>query len=93
MQILVFLVIGFLVGYLFVPTLVSERPDQQQPPQRSQQVREPAIRYSVTGEEFVVEGKEKRILSGAIHYFRVVPDYWEDRLKKLKAAGLNTVET
>lgn len=32
-------------------------------------------------------------MSGAIHYFRVVPDHWNDRLLKLKAMGLNTVET
>lgn len=43
--------------------------------------------------EFLLEGKPFRILSGAIHYFRVVPDYWRDRLVKLKAMGLNTVET
>ena len=34
-----------------------------------------------------------QIFSGAIHYFRVVPEYWMDRLKKLKACGMNTVET
>lgn len=39
---------------------------------------------------FNVEGK---IISGAIHYFRVVPEYWRDRLEKLKAMGCNTVET
>ncbi|MCR5426415.1 MAG: beta-galactosidase [Lachnospiraceae bacterium] len=33
------------------------------------------------------------MISGAIHYFRVVPEYWEDRLLKLKAMGCNTVET
>ena len=43
--------------------------------------------------QFFLNGKSFRILSGAIHYFRVVPDYWEDRLKKLKACGFNTVET
>ena len=43
--------------------------------------------------EFFLDGKPLRILSGAIHYFRVVPEYWEDRLLKLKAMGLNTVET
>lgn len=42
---------------------------------------------------FEWEDKPFRILSGAIHYFRVVPEYWEDRLIKLKACGLNTVET
>ena len=28
-----------------------------------------------------------------MHYFRIVPEYWEDRLLKLKACGFNTVET
>ena len=34
-----------------------------------------------------------KIISGAIHYFRVVPEYWYDRLSKLKACGFNTLET
>ncbi|MCL2572387.1 MAG: beta-galactosidase [Defluviitaleaceae bacterium] len=38
-------------------------------------------------------GKDIPILSGAIHYFRVHPDYWKDRLMKLRACGFNTVET
>ena len=38
-------------------------------------------------------GKNIPILSGAIHYFRVHPEYWHDRLKKLAACGYNTVET
>jgi hypothetical protein len=45
------------------------------------------------GSQFTLNGKPFTILSGAIHYFRVVPEYWEDRLLKLKALGLNTVET
>lgn len=48
---------------------------------------------SYKGNDFLMDGKPYRILSGAIHYFRVVPDYWEDRLLKLKACGFNTVET
>ena len=43
--------------------------------------------------DFILNGKPLRILSGAIHYFRVVPEYWKDRLLKLKGMGLNTVET
>ncbi|OOC62126.1 glycoside hydrolase family 35 protein [Paenibacillus ihbetae] len=43
--------------------------------------------------QFVLGEEAIQILSGAIHYFRVVPEYWEDRLLKLKACGLNTVET
>jgi len=42
---------------------------------------------------FYLEGKKIQIVSGAMHYFRVVPDYWEDTLTRLKACGLNCVET
>ncbi|MGJ9383759.1 beta-galactosidase [Salipaludibacillus sp. CF4.18] len=45
------------------------------------------------GEQFMLHGEPFRILSGSIHYFRVVPEYWEDRLDKLKQCGFNTVET
>lgn len=34
-----------------------------------------------------------RVLSGAMHYFRVHPDQWQDRLQRLAAMGLDTVET
>lgn len=43
--------------------------------------------------KFILDGKEMLLLSGAMHYFRTVPEYWEDRLMKLKACGFNTVET
>lgn len=42
---------------------------------------------------FYLDKKPFTIVSGTIHYFRVVPGYWEDRLKKLRACGFNTVET
>lgn len=44
-------------------------------------------------QRFSLNGKEIRIVSGAIHYFRVHPALWRDRLKKLRALGANTVET
>lgn len=43
--------------------------------------------------KFYLNNKPFRIFSGAIHYFRIQKDHWEDRLMKLKACGLNTVET
>ncbi len=43
--------------------------------------------------KFFLNGEEFHIYSGCIHYFRVPEELWEDRLAKLKAAGLNTVET
>lgn len=44
-------------------------------------------------EKFYLDGKPFQIVSGSIHYFRVVPEYWKDRLEKLKNMGCNTVET
>ena len=44
-------------------------------------------------EDFYLNGKPFKILSGAIHYFRVHPDDWYHSLYNLKAMGFNTVET
>jgi beta-galactosidase len=38
-------------------------------------------------------GEPYRILAGAIHYFRVHPELWRDRLRRLRAMGANTVDT
>lgn len=45
------------------------------------------------GRDFLLNGETFHIYAGAMHYFRILPQYWEDRLLKLKAAGFNTVET
>lgn len=44
-------------------------------------------------EAFYLDQKPFKILSGAIHYFRVHPDDWYHSLYNLKALGFNTVET
>ena len=44
-------------------------------------------------EQFYLDGAPFKIISGAIHYFRVHPAYWRDRLEKLRAMGCNCVET
>ncbi len=44
-------------------------------------------------DDFYLDGQKLQIISGSIHYFRVVPEYWRDRMLKLKAMGCNTVET
>lgn len=43
--------------------------------------------------EILRDGASHRILAGSIHYFRVHPDQWEDRLRRLAAMGANTVDT
>lgn len=42
--------------------------------------------------QFLLDGEPFRYLSGSIHYFRVIPSQWSDRLYKVRAMGLNAVE-
>ena len=49
--------------------------------------------FSLGQDDFLRDGAPHRILAGAIHYFRVHPGQWRDRVRKAKAMGLNTVET
>lgn len=49
-------------------------------------------RFEVS-DNFLLDQKPFKVLSGAIHYFRVHPDDWHHSLYNLKALGFNTVET
>lgn len=44
-------------------------------------------------DKFYLDCEPFQIISGSIHYFRTVPEYWRDRLEKLVNMGCNTVET
>ncbi|MEV4331735.1 glycoside hydrolase family 35 protein [Streptomyces sp. NPDC049597] len=43
--------------------------------------------------ELLRAGRPHRVLAGTLHYFRVHPGQWRDRLERLAAMGLNTVDT
>ena len=49
--------------------------------------------FAIGDDDFLLDGEPFRILSGAIHYFRVHPDQWADRIHKACLMGLNTIET
>ncbi|MCI8924105.1 MAG: beta-galactosidase [Lachnospiraceae bacterium] len=49
--------------------------------------------YFEIRDDFYLNGEKIKIISGGVHYFRIPPEYWRDRLEKLKALGCNTVET
>ncbi|KQP57409.1 beta-galactosidase [Agreia sp. Leaf283] len=49
--------------------------------------------FRIGDTDFLLDGQPFRILSGALHYFRVHPDHWADRIHKAKLMGLNTIET
>lgn len=49
--------------------------------------------FQIGEQDFLLDGQPHRILSGALHYFRVHPDLWADRIHKARLMGLNTIET
>lgn len=49
--------------------------------------------FEIRKDAFYLNGQPFQIISGALHYFRTVPEYWQDRLEKLRNMGCNTVET
>ncbi|WP_026556615.1 glycoside hydrolase family 35 protein [Arthrobacter sp. 35W] len=49
--------------------------------------------FTIGEQDFLLDGRPYRILAGALHYFRVHPDQWADRIRKARQMGLNTIET
>ncbi|MBO7150505.1 MAG: beta-galactosidase [Clostridia bacterium] len=49
--------------------------------------------FEIKGRDFYKDGAPVKLISGAVHYFRNMPDTWGDIFKKLKACGCNCVET
>ncbi|BDZ42180.1 beta-galactosidase [Paraoerskovia sediminicola] len=49
--------------------------------------------FAIGETDFLLDDKPFQVISGALHYFRVHPDLWEDRIHKARLMGLNTIET
>ena len=49
--------------------------------------------FGYQGEQFLLDGKPFLIISGSMHYPRVPRPYWRDRMRKMRALGLNTLCT
>lgn len=49
--------------------------------------------FAVGDGDFLLDGRPVRLLSGALHYFRVHEEQWGHRLAMLRAMGLGCVET
>lgn len=52
-----------------------------------------AHHFGVDGDHFALDGQPFQIISGEMHYERIPPEYWRDRLHKARAMGLNTIST
>ena len=50
-------------------------------------------RFTIGETDFLLDGAPHRIISGAMHYPRVHPDLWRDRIRKARLMGLNAIET
>ena len=49
--------------------------------------------FAIANHKVWLDGREFALLSGAVHYFRTLPEQWRDRLQMLKSCGFNAVET
>ncbi|GAA1851518.1 glycoside hydrolase family 35 protein [Myceligenerans crystallogenes] len=49
--------------------------------------------FEIGERDFLLDGEPLALVSGALHYFRVHPDQWADRIRKARLMGLNAVET
>jgi beta-galactosidase len=47
---------------------------------------------TITGTDFRIGDEPLQIISGSLHYFRIHPGHWADRLRKARLMGLNTVD-
>jgi hypothetical protein len=53
---------------------------------------QPGRTFTVENDRFMLDGVPVQLLSGSIHYFRIPPDQWRDRLVAMKAMGLNAIQ-
>lgn len=53
----------------------------------------PLSRFQIGETDFLLDGEPHRIISGAMHYPRVHPGHWRDRIRKARLMGLNAIET
>lgn len=51
------------------------------------------MKFEICGNQFCKDGKPVKLISGAVHYFRNLPETWPDIFEKLRAMGCNCVET
>jgi hypothetical protein len=49
--------------------------------------------FQVINNAFTLNGEPMLVRSGSFHYHRGVPEQWEDRMLRLRAMGLNAIQT
>ncbi|HEX4038017.1 MAG TPA: glycoside hydrolase family 35 protein [Acidobacteriaceae bacterium] len=54
---------------------------------------QPKQSFTISGNQFLLNGKPFEILSGEMHYARIPRAYWRARMEMARAMGLNTIAT
>ena len=49
--------------------------------------------FTIGETDFLLDDRPHRVIAGALHYFRIHPGHWADRIRKARLMGLNTIET
>ena len=49
--------------------------------------------FTLSKDDFLLDGKPFQIISGEMHYSRIPKKYWRQRIKMAKAMGCNTIAT
>ncbi|CDY11134.1 BnaC06g23860D [Brassica napus] len=94
---LAFVLLLFLVAvgicvpvFALLPSLSSH---QSLPPALPRDEKMMSRKFYIKDDMFWKGENPFQIIGGDLHYFRVLPEYWEDRLMRAKALGLNTIQT
>ncbi|CAN6441788.1 unnamed protein product [Victoria cruziana] len=76
----------FLPAFSLLPAVSSSRHHRHD-------IKDVAPRFGILHDKFWKDNEAFQIIGGDLHYFRILPEYWEDRLLRAKALGLNTIQT
>ncbi|KAK9280929.1 hypothetical protein L1049_003820 [Liquidambar formosana] len=88
-----FFLLSLLAFGAFVPVF-APLPSLSSPSSPSSRLNKVSARkFEIADDMFWKDGQAFQIIGGDLHYFRVLPEYWEDRLLRAKALGLNTIQT
>lgn len=87
--------LGFVPVFAPLPSLAFRNPPPPPPPphHRHRHNNVNGRKFEIEDDMFRKDGEPFRIIGGDLHYFRILPQHWEDRLLRAKALGLNTIQT
>ena len=81
------------VGVVLFTITVCGYPFIDAKPSTRNPIEGPTFAIDYDSNQFLKDGEPFRYISGSMHYFRIPPEHWEDRMIKAKYLGINTIQT